>query len=179
MSRSWRAIFGLVISVAASAATLQQLSMDDMARQSTAIVRARVIGTSVSFTGSTIYTHYKLQASETWKGSTPLEVMVPGGVANGYQQTFPGVPLLQAGSEYVLFLWTSQAGITHIIGLTQGLFSLDRQNDGSVLANRRGVGETMLDATGRQVEDRGMQLRVADLKSRVLQALDALPGAVK
>ena len=86
----------------------QQLSTDQMAKSATAIVRARVTGSSADFSGSTIYTHYKLQVSEVWKGSGMAEVMLPGGVANGYRQAFPGVPVLQTGSEYVLFLWTSQ-----------------------------------------------------------------------
>src|ERR1700689_3728669 len=115
-----------------AAATLQQLSMDQMTQRSTAIVRARVTGSSASLTGSTIYTHYKLQISETWKGVPGTEVMLPGGVAGGYRQSFPGVPSLQTGAEYVLFLWkSSSTGITHVVGLSQGIFSITQQDDGS------------------------------------------------
>ena len=175
MSATGKIIFVLAASVLAAlsneapAATLQQLSLSDMALQSTAIVRARVVSSSASFTGSTIYTHYKLQVSETWKGTAPAEVMIPGGVAGGYRQSFPGAPQLQSGADYVLFLWTSKAGITHIIGLTQGLFSLAPQADGSATANRGASGETMLDAKGVQVEDRGMSLGLAALKAQVAQ----------
>src|SRR3954470_6665705 len=110
--------------LACSAATLQQLSMDQMTESATAIVRARVVGASAGFTGSTIYTHYKLQVVETWKGTPADDVMLPGGVANGYRQSFPGVPSLTMGAEYVLFLWKSSlTGITHLVGLSQGLFS--------------------------------------------------------
>src|SRR5579863_4984311 len=119
MYRSRTTIIALVACLAAGfayearTATLQQLSLNDMVLQSTAIVRARVVSSSASFTGSTIYTHYKLQASETWKGTAPAEVMVPGGVTGRYRQSFPGTPQLQSGTEYVLFLWTSKAGITY------------------------------------------------------------------
>src|SRR5438270_3614462 len=112
----------------APAATLQQLSMDQMTQSASAIVRARVTGSSASFTGSTIYTHYKLEILETWKGFPAAAVMLPGGVANGYRQSFPGVPELQTGSEYVLFLWTSSTGITHLVGLGQGLFNVAHQS---------------------------------------------------
>ena len=186
MSGTWKTIFVLATCALAvgagnpaAAATMQQLSLSDMALQSTAIVRARVVSSSASFTGSTIYTHYKLQVSETWKGTTPVEVMVPGGVAGGYRQSFPGAPQLQFGTDYVLFLWTSKAGITHIIGLTQGLFNIATQADGSSLASRGASGETMLDAKGKQVEDRSVQVGLTALRAQVAQYLGNTAGAQK
>src|SRR5581483_6566895 len=100
-------VFGFVLlSVfAASAATIQQLSMDQLAQAATAVVRARVVSSAASFTGTTIYTHYKLQIEETWKGFPTSDVMLPGGASNGVRQSFPGVPQLAVGGEYVLFLW--------------------------------------------------------------------------
>jgi len=158
----------------AAAATLQQLSTDQMAQSATAIVRARVTGSSADFSGSTIYTHYKLQVSEVWKGSGAAEVMLPGGVANGYRQSFPGVPVLQTGSEYVLFLWTSQkTGITHLLGFSQGLFSVVPQSDGSIQAIRPLIGEGMIDAKGRLVKDQAVQMNLADLKAEVSSAAGA------
>lgn len=167
------AILAVLACCPAPAATLQQLSMDEMSQASTAIVRATITGSSASFTGSTIYTHYKLQISETWKGFPTAEVMLPGGVSGSFRQTFPGVPQLKTGSEYVLFLWTSSTGITHIIGLTQGLFDVSRQTDGSIQASRAQIGETMLNATGQQVRDQAIQMKLGDLKTRVNQAMTA------
>ena len=92
----------LAVCLSASAVTLQQLSTDEMTQNATAIVRARVTGTSASLTGSTIYTHYKLQVSETWKGAATSDVVLPGGVASGYRQTFPGVPQLKTGSVKII-----------------------------------------------------------------------------
>jgi hypothetical protein len=152
----------------ATAATLQQLSLDQMAQSATGIVRARVTGSSASFTGSTIYTHYKLQISETWKGAPAAEVMLPGGVAGGYRQSFPGVPALQTGAEYVLFLWKSpKTGITHLVGLNQGIFNVTPHTDGSFEVGRPVIGETMLDAAGNQVKDQAIRMRLHDLKTRV------------
>jgi hypothetical protein len=157
-------------STVASAATLQQLSMPQMAQSATAVVRAHVTGSYASFTGSTIYTHYKLQISETWKGSPGSEVMLPGGVANGLRQSFPGVPQLQTGAEYVLFLWTSSTtGITHVIGLNQGIFSLSQQSDGTMQANRARIGEGIYDSSGHAVQDHGMQMNLADMQTLVRQ----------
>lgn len=161
-------LFFLWACCSSGAATLQQLSMDQLAQSATAIVRARVTSSSPGFTGSTIYTHYKLQVSEVWKGAAQTEVMLPGGVAGGYRQSFPGVPGLQVGSEYVLFLWrSSRTGITHLVGLSQGLFSVVPQPDGSLNASRPRIGEGMFDATGRQVRDQAIQVKLTDMKGQV------------
>lgn len=158
----------------APAATLRQLSMDQMTQSATAIVRARVTASSASLTGTTIYTHYHLQVSEVWKGNASSDVVVPGGVAGGYRQSFPGVPTLQTGSEYVLFLWTSPStGLTHLVGLSQGVFGVAPQSDGTLQASRPLIGEGMHDATGRVVNDHAVQMRLSDMKNRVSSTVAA------
>jgi hypothetical protein len=155
-----------------SAATLQQLSVRQMTQSATAIVRATVTGSSASFTGSTIYSHYKLRIRETWKGSPGSEVMLPGGVAGGLRQSFPGVPQLQTGTEYILFLWTSSVtGITHVVGLNQGIFSVSPQPNGTIRVLRDQIGEGMYDASGHAVQDHGMQMNLSDLQGLVRQTI--------
>jgi hypothetical protein len=78
---------------------------------------------------------------------------------------------LQTGSEYVLFLWTSEKGITYLIGFSQGMFSVDQQPDGSVQLSRPQIGETMLDARGREVQDHAVRMNMADLKVRIRSTL--------
>ena len=161
-------ILVLCVCGSAPAATLQRLTLDQMAQDATAIVRARVTGSSASFTGATIYMRYKLQVSEFWKGSGAAEVMLPGGVADGYRQSFPGMPVLKTGAEYVLFLWTSSStGITHLVGLTQGLFDVTTQADGSILVSRPQIGETMLDLAGHEVKDQAVRMNLGTMKTRV------------
>ncbi len=172
----------VLTAIAAQGATLQQLSMDQMSQLSTSVVRAQVTGASaavVSNSGSpAIYTHYKLSVTEVWKGEAPAEVMLPGGAADGKKQSFPGVPELRVGAEYVLFLWKSPTtGIVHTLGLTQGVFQVTAQSDGSVLASRRESGELMLDASGRAVADHAVSMRLTDMKTRVRQAPNAAEKA--
>jgi hypothetical protein len=176
------ALLAIAAASGASAATLQQLSMDSMSRLATSIVRARVIASSSSLYASpgspTIYTHYKLTVSEVWKGATPVEVAFPGGDFNGQKQSFPGVPSLRVGGEYVLFLWKSPTtGIVHTIGLTQGIFEVSSRADGSVLASRRQSGELMLDGSGKRVSDQPVSMKLADMKRGVLQP--STTGAAK
>lgn len=160
-----------------AAATLEQLSLTQMTRAATSIVRAQVTGSSASLTGSTIYTHYQLQVLETWKGATPIEAMLPGGVAGGMRQAYPGVPSLQIGSQYVLFLWkSSKTGITHIVGLNQGIYTIRGQGS-TAQANRPAIAETILDSSGRVVQAPAVQMPLADLKTQVIQTLT--PGAAQ
>jgi hypothetical protein len=169
-------LLALCAASAASATTLVQLSMNQMMQQATAIVRATVGGSSTSRIGSTIYTHYTLQVTDTLKGTAPSEVALPGGVANGLRQSFPGVPQLQAGTEYVLFLWKSPStGIVHILGLSQGLFQVSTQSDGTVQVARSHIGETMLDTSGNVVQDHAIQMTLSALKLQVSQNLPPPP----
>jgi hypothetical protein len=169
----WKGLIAGLLAAAfcLSAATLQQLSLDQIGDSATAIVRARIVSTTSSFSGPTIYTHYKIQASEALKGQAPAEFVLPGGVSGHYRQSFPGVPALAAGVEYVLFLWTSPAtGLTYPVGLTQGIFDISSQKDGSVILSRQPIGELMLDGSGRPVTDRPPRTGLATLRARIAAA---------
>jgi len=159
------------------ATTLEQLTLDDMAQKSTAIVRARVIGSHAGTRGTNIYTYFQLQVIETWKssgqttGQATTEVAVPGGVADGIRQSVTGAPELIAGQEYVLFLWTSRSGLTQVIGLSQGLFKLSEEGSGKAVAERPAASELMLDRSGLPVDDRAVSMPLQDLRTQVRRAL--------
>jgi len=160
--------------------TLERLSLADMARQSTSIVRARVTGSRSAYKGSAIYTYFKLQVLETWKAAPhsanrmATEVAIPGGAVDGIRQSVTGAPELKSGQEYVLFLWTSRSGLTQVIGLSQGRFSILGDT-----VQRPPASELMLDRSGRPVEDRAMSLSMQDLRAQVLQSLRQTPGGAK
>src|SRR5436190_854703 len=94
----FRSMAGLCLAICAlmPAATLQRLSMDELTDKATCIVRGRVSDSYAAYTGATVYTHYRVQVSERWKGTggSIVEVMVPGGVAKGVRQTYVGMPRL-------------------------------------------------------------------------------------
>ena len=140
----------LALAASAWATTLLKLSTDQMIQQSTAIVRAKVVGSSSQAVGRDIYTYYQLQVSENLKSSSPasLQVAVPGGVAGGYRQMVPGAPALTTGQEYVLFLWTSKSGMTLIIGLSQGLYAVSQDATGNSILMRPAAVAMMLNSSG-------------------------------
>jgi hypothetical protein len=156
-------------------ATLERLSLSDMAVKSTMVVRGKVLSSSAAFTGNLIFTHYQVQVTEAIKGhaSGVIDVAVPGGVANGIRQAVSGAPEFQPGDEYVFFLWTSKAGITQVIGLTQGMFRISGSGADPSLT-RHPSAELMLDArTHQPVQDAAIQMRLSELRSAIITALGA------
>ena len=60
--------------------TLERLAMSEMTQKSTAIVRARVVGSSGVLRGADVYTLYQIEIAESWKSSAksnPIEIAVP------------------------------------------------------------------------------------------------------
>ena len=169
----------MVLFVAAQGTTLQKLSLDDMILKSTAIVHGTVQPTFTAFRGSIIYSHYILKSTEVWKGSIygPIDVAVPGGTANGVHETYAGAPALAAGSDYVLFLWTSKSGLTQVIGLSQGLFTVTTNTAGAQTVSRTATPELMLDGSGQPVADTDFDMPLDQLRARVQSTLAAQAGS--
>jgi hypothetical protein len=69
-----------------------------------------------------------------------------------------------------MFLWTSRAGMTQLIGLSQGLFDV-RETGGASSVWRSAASERMLDSAGRPVRDEAVSMKLADLKAQVARAL--------
>ena len=167
------AIFGLLCSTVAFSATLEQLSIEQMAQKSTSIVRGRVTGCAGEMRGSVIYTRCGLSVSETWKGTptTKSEFVVLGGTARGLSQTFSGAPRFGSNEEFVFFLWTGKSGVAQIIGLSQGVFGVTFSPTGQATVKRAAASAVMLDAQGKQVQDEAITLSVSELRNRVNKAL--------
>jgi hypothetical protein len=181
MQRLSATVFAVVVlGVTLPGTTLQQLPLDEMIRKSTTIVRGKVRPTVTSSSGSVVYTHYNIQVSEQWKGSpaSSVDVAVPGGTSNGKRQTYAGTPVFTESQDYVFFLWTSKSGLTQVIGLSQGLFSITSDPSGTQLASRSGSSEQMLDAAGKPVNDFPLSMPLPDLKSRVARVLANVKGGL-
>ena len=165
-----------------SGVTMQQLSLDDLAVKSTAIVRGRVVDQYTALAGPTVYTHYRVAITDSWKGagSGTIDVVLPGGSASGIRQTYPGVPQLTVGREYLLYLWTSSSGMTMPTGFNQGIFNVTVTSDkaATIQVSREASAETMLNAKGVPVQDKPVTMRLAEAKVHVAAAL-ARAGALR
>ncbi|HYP07644.1 MAG TPA: hypothetical protein VER03_15530 [Bryobacteraceae bacterium] len=166
-------ILGLLLCAPAFAATLEQLSIEQMAQQSTLIVRGRVTGCGGEMRGAIIYTRCGVAVTETWKGAplSKVDFVVPGGTARGLSQTFSGAPKFNPNEQFVLFLWVGRSGIPQIIGLSQGVFDVTFSKTGQATVKREATSERMLNSKGEPVADEPVSLTVAELKARVDKAL--------
>jgi hypothetical protein len=156
--------------VALPAATLERLSLDDLISKSTTIVRGKILNSYTATSGPIVYTHYRIQTSETLKGTAHgvVEFQVPGGIANNVRQTFAGVPQFKAGDEYVFFLWTGKSGSTQVMGLTQGLFAVAPGGAADPLTTRAASHEVILEhGTGKQVKNQTLSMRLSALRARI------------
>ncbi|MBI3668139.1 MAG: hypothetical protein HY236_18220 [Acidobacteria bacterium] len=167
-----RSLFTLALclsSLAASGATLERLTLEEMTTRSTAIIRGQAVSTSAVQVGSTIYTRTVFQVLENYKGpqGAQVEVMEPGGTIGPISQNYSGVPRFRPGVELVLFLWTGPSGRTQVIGLSQGVFELARSSaSGEVEVVRRPSGEVMLSSrTRQQVPDEELRVPLRKLVS--------------
>jgi hypothetical protein len=174
---SMRRLITLVLLAAGLAplpgATLLQLSLDDMIGKSTSIVLATVQPRSSAYRGSMIYTHYLVQVRTTYKGvpAQNWDLAVPGGVVNGVQHAVAGAPMLTPGQDYFLFLWTSKTGLTQVIGLSQGLFTVTKNSSGQLMVSRGATSATMLNASGQIMTDSTIQMTLAQMSSRIQTVL--------
>jgi hypothetical protein len=162
-----------LLAAALPGATLEKLSFEDMTAKATSIVRAKIGPGSGRQHGALVYTHHTISVLESWKGpaATSIDVVVPGGQVGRLQQTVAGSPVLTAGSELVLFLWKSPRGLTHVIGLTQGVFQLERDATGAVILSRGPTSSTMVTASGRPVTDEGVRMPLSEFNARLATAL--------
>ena len=171
------AILGLAVGclTSLSASTLQRLSLKDMILKSTMIVQGKVQpGTSAVLRGPLIYTHYQVSVTTAYKGmqsGQSVDVAVPGGALNGMLQPVAGAPTLTAGQQYVFFLWTSKSGLTQVIGLSQGLFTVTTNAQGQAIASRGAASAMVLDASGNPVTDTGVQIPLAQLVGEIQSLL--------
>jgi hypothetical protein len=166
-------ILTLILCAPAFSATLEKLSLEQMAQQSTMIVRGQVTSCAGEARGSIIYTRCGVAVSETWKGtpSAKVDFLVPGGTFKGLTQTFTGTPKFSPKDEYVFFLWVGRSGIPQIIGLSQGLFGVSFNPGGQATVRREASTEVMLNSKGKQVRDEPVDLALSELKSQVNRAL--------
>lgn len=171
-------MLGLLASLPAVAATLEKLTIEQMAQLSTVIVRGKITGCAGESRGHLLYTRCGVAVSETWKGTpgSRVEFSVPGGRLNGLSQTFTGAPSFNPNEQYVLFLWVGRSKIPQVIGLSQGVFDVSATLKGTATAKRAASSEVMLDATGAPVKDEAVSMPVSELRRQVDLALSQVTG---
>ena len=163
------AVLVLVV-LSAPGATLELMTLEEMVRQSTAIVRGRAGESRTVRSGALLYTVTRLEVLGQWKGTTVpyVEVSTPGGRLGRVSQRFGGVPRLQRGSSYVAMLWQGPSGRVHIIGLSQGLFKVRAGKDGQLVIGRNPSSDLMLSpVNGQPVQAAPLSMPLENFRDRV------------
>lgn len=114
----------------AMAAVAVPASVEDLARESDAVVRGKVARTTArwSKSGRRIFTFAEVDVASVLRGSAPARttVVVPGGVVDGIGQRVDGMATFSEGEEVVLFLNRTDGPEYRVRGLGQGKFSVSK-----------------------------------------------------
>ena len=164
-------LLSAVLGVTSStAATLEQLSNERLIDESTEIVRGTVVYCNQIYRQPVIWTVCEINVSERFKGpsAAKIQVAIPGGTASGLRQSFEGSPTLTRNGEYLFFLWQGKSGLKQIMGLSQGLLNVARDEMGSLILTRVKAEDRMVDATGNLVADPGVNIRLSEFKAKIL-----------
>ncbi len=126
----------LALAGPARATVMLEASIDELARESDAVVRGKVVSTEgrKSADGKRIFTRVTVEVAEAWKGAPgkTVVVQVPGGVHGEVGQVVHGAPRFADGEEVVVFLRRLPEGppgeptTFHVSGLAQGKLRVER-----------------------------------------------------
>jgi hypothetical protein len=99
---------------------------------------------------------------------------VPGGATAGIRQEVAGAPALATGGEYVIFLWTSNSGLTQVIGLSQGLFSVVQDSNGNAVLVRSALTATTVNKSGQVQNPAAVTVSLTGLKNEIQKVSGAV-----
>lgn len=168
------ALLTLALAAPAAATTVVPMSVEELTRASSNVVRARAIESHSEWNTqhTLIYTYTRFQLLSTLKGESSTEFVVRqlGGHAEGYTQKVSGVRHFTAGEEVVLFLRPSEAsGMFAVTGLFQGNFAVRRSPQGEALVSNGVAGASSLQQ-GSVRSYRGAQFTLRQLQQAVARA---------
>lgn len=132
---------GLVVALAAvgapaaapaRASSVVPMSHDELFAASDLVALVEVRSASPARVGRRIVTFLDVDVAEVWafagEGSAPQEALVAvlGGALDGLEQRVAGMPVLEPGQRYLLFLGkeTGPHGARGVVGLWQGAWSI-------------------------------------------------------
>jgi hypothetical protein len=136
----------------ARAATVEPMTLDQMARRAEMIFVGRVVGSRADFNAqrTRIYTYITFEVERFLKGGAnerQITIRLWGGQVGGLTSLVPGTPRFVPGEEVLLFCAGSRARVPTVLGLSLGKFTivddpskgrfLKRDISGLILANHR------------------------------------------
>jgi len=156
----------LVAAGPARSAEAVSASVEELARESDAVVRGRVSSADSRWSddGRRISTTYEVRRAAVLRGKAPavVRVVVPGGVVGRIGQRLDAAPSLAPGEDVIVFLRRSGPEAFVVTGLAQGKFSISGATARPDLSRFTFVG-----SSARAGERRSEEMPLAELERRV------------
>ena len=184
------AAFALAPALASATIVVPQ-TVEELARSSSAVVRAKVLQRQSAWDDAhrRIHTHTELEVLETVHstGAVPKSLLVRtmGGEVGDIGMRVSGVARFEVGEEVLVFLGPDplDAGEFQVIGMSQGKYKIDRSGgapvavasvEGLAFARRTTAGQLEV---GHESGERGGRLAYDTLVARIKAAVFGAPKA--
>ncbi len=127
--------------IVAEAATVEPMTLDQMAQRAEAIFLGKVVAQRAEFNAqrNRIYTYVTLTVERFLKGGSgerEMTIRLWGGQVGPYTSIVPGTPQFLEGEEVLLFCSGSRARVPTLLGLSLGKFTLTRNDAGARILKR-------------------------------------------
>lgn len=146
--RSWilLVVLGLVVPAVAWATTVVPVTVEELARRADEVVIATPRASRSQWIGGLIFTDVDVEVHATLRGAlapgSRVMLRIPGGVVGQIGQQVPGVPELDPGQPYVMFLSRApdRVGMYYLAHLTAAVMRLANTSGGTVTVAFPGEG---------------------------------------
>lgn len=160
------------------AATVEPMTLDEMARRAEMIFVGRVIGSRADWNvkRTRIYTYVTFEVERFLKGGASereMTIRLWGGRLGGFTSLVPGTPQFMDGEEVLLFCAGSRARMPTLLGLSLGKFTIKRNSSGEKILKRDISGLVLADyrTDSRPVGAPPVRFLLSDVESRIQAAL--------
>jgi hypothetical protein len=164
-----------LLAVVASATTLSQLKLEDLALESTAVARLRCLGATSRWEQGEIWTETRFAVVQREKGELPgvVTVRLLGGNVGHLRSHVDEVPAFRAGEEVYLFLWARDGEPYQVLGWSQGTFRIARNSQsGLEVVTQDSASSAVFDPQARVFRRGGIRnLPVAIFREKLHKAL--------
>jgi hypothetical protein len=162
----------------AEAATVEAMTLDDMAERAETIFVGRVVGTRADWNArrTRIYTYVTLEVKRFLKGGageSEITVRHWGGEVGAFRAMVPGSPHFIVGEDVLLFCAGTRARVPTVLGLALGKFTLTRDSAGAAILKRDISGLILANyrSDSRPVGTLPTRYRLSEVESRIRAAL--------
>jgi len=175
----------LLVALTTRASSIARMSIEQMTRASSLIVRATCISSATRWQDGEIWTVTLFSPEDVWKGSVPgtIEVRLLGGTAGNVTSTVEGVPRFRQGEEVVLFLEPTKYGDFSVVSWIQGTFRVARseRTGQKVVTQDTAAYRTASNLLAAPAPSGAGVVRMPldAFRARVLNALDAAQGVTQ